>query len=263
MIQVVEDLSGILSIPDNFNPTVIPYDPNKPQPQITPSCSTNPQTTELCAVLGLTDIYAQTAQNDDRLRTVEGRAEIRGEVDRDDDDNDDIDNDDVDDRQSVGSAEEPSEYPSDISGLSNSMNPDEITIECEWDQNEEEQDEKEAVVKTSAVKEEQLSCTSVGNINCQSRMVLPNPKHGNSPSNLAYPMNLMPLVHSTPSLVLCETSADSEGYCEDDEDATVLRNLKRTSDDTRVPDSRGTTPRIKRRNQCIYSTMDDDDETEN
>lgn len=259
MMQVVEDLSGILSIPDNFNPTVTPYDPNKPQPQITPSCSTNPQTTELCAMLGLKDIYAQTAQNDDRLRTVEGRAEIR-EVDRDDDDedNDDIDNDDVDDRQSVGSAEEPSEYPSDISGLSNSMNPDEITIECEWDQNEEEEDEKEAVVKTSAVKEEQLSPTPVDSINC--RMVLPNPKHDNSPSNLAYPLNLMPLVHSTPSLVLCETPADREGHCEDDEDATVLRNLKRASDETRVSDSRGTTPRIKRRNQCIYATMDDESE---
>lgn len=260
MMQVVEDLSGILSIPDNFNPTVTPYDPNKPQPQITPSCSTNPQTTELCAMLGLKDIYAQTAQNDNRLRTVEVRAEIR-EVDRDDDDedNNDINNDDVDDRQSVGSAEEPSEYPSDISGLSNSMNPDEITIECEWDQNEGEQDEKEAVVNTSAVKIEQLSRTPVGSINCQSRMVLPHPKHDNSPSNLAYPLNLMPLVHSTPSLVLCETPADSEGHCEDDEDATVLRNLKRASDETRVSDSRGTTPRIKRRNQCIYATMDDDE----
>ncbi|KAK6309996.1 hypothetical protein J4Q44_G00198770 [Coregonus suidteri] len=110
MMEAVGELGGELSIPDNFSLTVPAYDPAWPQPNAHPSYSTNPQTTKLCATLGLTDIYAQ----------VGGQMDT-GAPELEDDD--------------VQSGDEPSEYPSDTSGLSSS-NPDEITIEEEWDEEE-------------------------------------------------------------------------------------------------------------------------------
>lgn len=246
MIQVVEDLSGELAIPDNFSRTVPPYDPNKPQPHATPSCNTNPQTTELCAMLGLTDIYAQAAHGSNGSGKVQGST--GGEEEEEEEDG-----------QSVGSADEPSEYPSDTSGLSSSLNPDEITIEDEWDEEEGEQD-KEEVEGKAAVKGDELSDLPVGEIHTPSRMVLPKPKSDASPSHLSYPMNFPPPSHSTPAVARCQAAAEKEGHCEgDDEDATAVRILKRGSDETGEPGSRGTTPRIKRRNQVIYMTVEGDE----
>ncbi|TKS67880.1 Lariat debranching enzyme [Collichthys lucidus] len=251
MMQVVEDFSGELAIPDNFSRTVPPYDPSKPQPHAAPSRNTNPQTTELCATLGLTDIYAQASQGGDELGRVPGSA--GGE---EDDDND---------GQSVGSVEEPSEYPSDTSGLSSSFNPDEITIEDEW---EEEVGEKgEEVVEdrsnseAAAVKGDQCSHVPEGEIHTPTHMVLPKPKFDASPTHLCHLMNLPPPAHSTPAVARCQSEADGEGLCEgdDDDDATAVRILKRTSDESVDPGSRGTTPRIKRRNQVIYTAVEDDE----
>lgn len=234
MIQVLEDLSGSLSIPENFSPTITPYDPSKPQPHTSPSCSTNPQTTEMCAVLSLTDIYARSGQNQERLR----RLETGEEADRDDGGGDDDNN---DDGQSVGSAEEPSEYLSDISALSNSLNPDEISIESEWDQNEEDQVEV-AQPPPSAVKEEQLCQVPHP---AQSPMVLPTPKYDTSTSE--------------PAVLVSPNPVESEEPCEGEEDDSSLRNLKRASQETVAPASSGATLRIKRRNQGIYSAMEDDE----
>lgn len=231
MIQVLEDLGGSLSIPENFSATVTPYDPSKPQPHAPPSCSTNPQTTELCAVLGLTDIYAKSAQSQEQLRRPGTRGDVRDEADGDDDD---------DGRQSVGSGEEPSEYLSDISALSSSLNPDEISIECEWDQNEEDQDE-DAQVPPSAGKDERL-CKGANS--AQGPLVLPAPKYNTSTPEAAVPVSRSP--------------AESEEPCEEEEDDSPLRNLKRASQETVAPASSGATLRIKRRNQGIYTTEDDE-----
>uniref|UniRef100_A0A8C4IYX8 Debranching RNA lariats 1 n=1 Tax=Dicentrarchus labrax TaxID=13489 RepID=A0A8C4IYX8_DICLA len=233
MMEVVEDFNGELTIPDNFSQTVPPYEPNKPQPHASPSCNTNPQTTELCATLGLTDIYAQAGPGGDDLGRVQGS--IGGEEDDDED------------RHSVGSVDEPSEYPSDTSGLSSSLNPDEITIEDEWEEEEGEKGKEEVEGRSNAaVKGDELSNAPVGEFNTPSRMVLPEPKSEASPTRLSNIMNLPPPFHSTP----CEG---------DDEDATAVRMLKRTSNETQDPGSRGTTPRIKRRNQVIYTAADDDE----
>lgn len=236
MIQVLEDLSGSLSIPENFSPTITPYDPSKPQPHASPSCSTNPQTTELCAVLSLTDLYAKSGQNQERQRRLESRGDAREEADRDDDGDDD-------DGQSVGSAEEPSEYLSDISALSNSLNPDEISIEGEWDQNDEDQDE-DAQVPPSAVTEEPLCKVAHS---AQSPMVLPTPKYDAPTSEAAAPVSPNPVESKEPREE------------EEDDDDSPLRNLKRASQETVPPASSGATLRIKRRNQGIYSTMEDDE----
>ncbi|XP_040912980.1 lariat debranching enzyme [Toxotes jaculatrix] len=243
MMQVVEDLSGELTIPDNFSRTVPPYDPNKPQHHAAPSCNTNPQTTELCATLGLTDIYAQAGQGEDELGRLQGST--GGEEDDDEDGN------------SVGSVDEPSEYPTDTSGLSSSFNPDEITIEDEWEEGEEGKDEAES---KAAVEGDKLPDVPVGEVHTPSRMVLPEPKSDVSPTHLSHLMNLPPPSHSTPAAVHSLSGAEREGLCEGgDEDTSAARILKRASDETGDPGSRGTTPRIKRRNQLIYTTVEDEE----
>ncbi|KAM4731134.1 lariat debranching enzyme isoform 1-T2 [Anableps anableps] len=235
MMQVVEDLSGELGIPDNFSRTVPPYDPSNPQPGTPPSYNTNPQTTELCAKLGLTDIYSKVGQRGDDM----GRSQssIGGEEEEDAEDE---------------SVDEPSEYPTDTSRLSSSFNPDEITIEDEW----EEEEEGEEVSGTNATEKADLP----SDIHTPSRMVLPEPKSSVSPSHHSLLMNLPPPSHSTPRAPPTQSGADQEGQCDSaDEEVTAARVLKRSSDESVEAGNRGTTPRIKRRNQVIYQSMDDDE----
>lgn len=248
MMQVMEDLSGELSIPDNFSQTVPAYDPNRRQPHAVPSCNTNPQTTELCATLGLTDLYAHDALGGDELGGLKGRT---GEEKEEDDE----------DRESVGSVDEPSEYPTDISGLSNSFNPDEITIEDEWEEEEGNKEDEEGRSESKvASKGDHLSDVPAGEVHTPSRLVLPTPKSHVTPTNLSLLMNLPPPSHSTPALARSHSAAERVAYCEeDDEDASAVRILKRTSDEAEAPGSEGKIPRIKRRNQVIYTTVDDDE----
>ncbi|CAI5670710.1 unnamed protein product [Oreochromis niloticus] len=234
MMQVVEDLSGDLGIPDNFSLTVPSYNPNKPHPQATPSYNTNPQTTELCAKLGLTDIYAQVGRGEDEVARVQGST---GGEDDDDEDED-----------SLGSTDEPSEYPTDTSGLSGSFNPDEITIEDEWEEEE----------LKAEVKGDELFDAKAGEIHTPSRMVLPEPKCGVSPPPLPDLMNLPPPSHSTPAHAQFGADRAAQGSG-DDEDVTAARILKRTSIESGDAGSRGPTPRIKRRNQVIYTAAEDDE----
>ncbi|KAM6934885.1 lariat debranching enzyme [Xenentodon cancila] len=226
LMQVVEDLSGDLGIPNNFSQTVPSFDPSNPQPHAAPSCNTNPQTTELCAKLGLTDIYAHAGQGGGELS---GAQNTRGE--------------DIDEDVSVGSADEPSEYPSDTSGLSSSFNPDEITIEDEWEEEEGESKVPEGVDKAAK-------------IHTPGHMVLPEPRCHVTPTQLSQFMNLPPASHSTPRSALAQSTAECEGG---DEDLTAARVLKRTSNESGEPGSKGPTPRIKRRNQVIYAAVEDDE----
>ncbi|KAK9537314.1 hypothetical protein VZT92_004943 [Zoarces viviparus] len=235
MMQVVKDLGGDLAVPDNFSRTVQPYDPNKPQPHATPSCSTNPQTTELCATLGLTDLYAHVGQGGGDLSRIQ-----RSTGEGDDDD-----------------GGESAEYPTDTSGLSSSYNPDEITIEDEWE--EEEGEEEGGCNPPSAVTGENLSDVPVGGVHPPGRLVLPVPKSETSPTDLSHLMNLPPPSHSTPAVAPACSGAEREEHCEDDDDE-ACRTLKRTSDEAEAPGSKGPTPRIKRRNQVIYTAVEDDDD---
>ncbi|XP_068590211.1 lariat debranching enzyme [Cebidichthys violaceus] len=248
MMQVVKDLGGELAIPENFSRTVRPYDPDKPQPHATPSCNTNPQTTELCATLGLTDLYAHVGHGGGDLSRIQGSAGGGG---------------DGDDGES---ADEPSEYPTDTSGLSSSYNPDEITIEDEWEEEEGKEEEEEGGCDPpSAVKGGNSSDLPVGEVQTPGRMVLPAPKSDTSPADPSHPMNLPPPSHSTPAVDRCCSGAEQEEHCEEEEEeeeeeASAGRTLKRTSDEAEAPGSKGTTPRIKRRNQVIYTAVEDDDD---
>lgn len=100
----------------------------------------------------------------------------------------------------------------------------------------------------------------VGGVHTPSRMFLPPPKSDASPSPLFHLMNLPPPAHSTPAVARSHSAAGREEHCEDDEeDAPAVRTLKRTSDETKPPGSEGPTPRIKRRNQVIYTAVEDDE----
>ncbi|KAM4626141.1 lariat debranching enzyme isoform 1-T2 [Discoglossus pictus] len=105
---VLNDIGQDLAIPCNFSVTTPCYDPNKPQYNRSATHIINPQTTEFCARLGLVDLNAKIRQQED-----------------DGGDYDIAENDD----SSTGSAEDHSEYSTDTSILSSSINPDEITLE--------------------------------------------------------------------------------------------------------------------------------------
>ncbi|XP_075402984.1 lariat debranching enzyme [Tenrec ecaudatus] len=121
MKEVLEKLNHDLRVPCNFSVTVPCYDPGKPQNQMRLVHTINPQTTEFCAQLGITDINA-------RLQKANEEPHLRAESEE------------QEDVESSDSGE-PSEYNTDTSALS-SINPDEIMLG--------EEDEEEEASMTSA-----------------------------------------------------------------------------------------------------------------
>lgn len=246
MIEIVSALNGELSIPENFSPTVSAYDPSRPQPHAPPVYCTNPQTTELCATLGLLDIYALAGQS--TQNSTSWREEGANDLEEDED------------NQSSGSVDEPSEYPTDTSMLSNSYNPDEITIEDEWEEEEGEEEKDagevknpgtDAVVPEAPVGVQDSDRDGSPQREAMGRLILPPPRvesEIDEPSDL--PLGLPP-----PSTQFSQTSSEEEGA------TPPARVPKRPSGDTKgMFNPAGNTPRIKRRNQTIYAAADDDDE---
>lgn len=246
MMEIVSALNGELSIPENFSPTVPAYDPTHPQPHIPPAYCTNPQTTELCATLGLIDIYVlagQIAHN-----TTSWREE--GANEEEDEDN-----------RSSGSMDEPSEYPTDTSMLSNSYNPDEITIEDEWEEEEEEEEGKDGgelkKPETDAVVPEAPAGVqaSDGDISPQREsagmLVLPPPRMA---AEMHEPSDLLPLP-STPFLNRFSQPSSEEEWA-----TPAARVPKRPSGEIKGTfNPTSNTPKIKRRNQTIYTAADDEE----
>ncbi|KAI1885312.1 hypothetical protein AGOR_G00218850 [Albula goreensis] len=189
MLEVVGDLGGELRIPENFSHTVPAYDPNRPQHHLAPAYATNPQTTELCATLGLTDIYARAGQGKGSGEEGAGQGGLEEDEEEEEEEN-----------RSTGSVEETSEYPTDTSGLSSSYNPDEITIEDEW---EEEVEETEghggnkgaagaSLSPDAVVPEGEGDADSPPRDLATSRMVLPPPR-------LPLPLTCLPLPTPPPA----------------------------------------------------------------
>ncbi|XP_021790519.1 lariat debranching enzyme isoform X3 [Papio anubis] len=119
MKEVLEKLNHDLKVPCNFSVTAACYDPSKPQTQMQLIHRINPQTTEFCAQLGITDINV-------RLQKSKEEHHVCGEYEE------------QDDVESNDSGEDRSEYNTDTSALS-SINPDEIMLD------EEEEDEDSIV----------------------------------------------------------------------------------------------------------------------
>ncbi|KAK3543524.1 hypothetical protein QTP70_023216 [Hemibagrus guttatus] len=241
MMETVSALNGELSIPENFSPTVPAYDPSRPQPHTPPAYCTNPQTTELCATLGLIDIYALAGQSTQNWKE-------EGANDEEEDE----------DNRSSGSVDEPSEYPSDTSMLINSYNPDEITIEDEWEEEEEEVEKDggevkktgtDAVVPEAPAGAQDSDRDSSPRREAMGRLVLPPPRTAETDE----PSDLPPT--STPfSGCFSQMSSEEEGSM------PPARVPKRPSGETKGSfNPIGNTPKIKRRNQTIYATADDEE----
>ncbi|MGH0162863.1 UNVERIFIED_CONTAM: hypothetical protein FKN15_064646 [Acipenser sinensis] len=228
--EVQSDLGGDLCVPENFSATAPHYDPNNPQLQREPTYAVNPQTTELCACLGLTDPNAC-------------RTEGVGWEEEEQEDN-----------LSTGSAEEPSEYPTDTSGLSSSVNPDEITIEEEW---EEEGGEEAAIQSPPA------------------RLVLPSPSRTSSSDENRPPFSLSaslpePMGVSSSEEFANEEPARHEGAGLTDGiegnssppsgESSAARPPKRISGENAATGEG--TKKIKRRNQTIYTAQGEEEEEE-
>ncbi|XP_029968182.1 lariat debranching enzyme isoform X2 [Salarias fasciatus] len=242
MMEVVEDLSGELSVPENFSRTVPAFNPDRPLPHSAPSRGANAQTTELCAKVGLTDLYGRAGEQAGAGRGQEGEEQEE--------------------------EDELSEYPTDTSGQSCSFNPDEIAIEDEWEEEEEEEEAGEGEGGGTA------------EIHTPGCLLLPEPKSDVTPVRLPL-MNLPAPSHSTPAPLEAEPEpelleaepepleaepepleAEPAASAQDDEDGAAARILKRSSGESAEPGSTSTTPRIKRRNQLIYAAADEDEEDE-
>ncbi|XP_078084916.1 lariat debranching enzyme [Mustelus asterias] len=112
--ELLEEQGHNLHVPSNFSQTVPTYDPAHPQRSREAVHVINPQTTEFCATFSLIDLNAKVKQMEN-----EGFMEGEEEIEMDSADN----------------PEEPSDYTTDTSGLSSSINPDEITLEDDDDDN--------------------------------------------------------------------------------------------------------------------------------
>ncbi|KAM4025271.1 lariat debranching enzyme [Anomaloglossus baeobatrachus] len=203
--EVLNDLNNDLSIPNNFRVTLPSYNPNNPQRQRVASHVVNPQTTEFCAQFGLIDINAKVCLRDDG-----------GEFDAAQDNDD-----------SSGSVEDPSEYSTDTSILSSSINPDEITLE------EDEEDLSLQSVEPSPEYTPDLS-ESFSNVR-------------DLPDSMA--LSSDDAMDSTNDEMERSESSQTEG-----EGKTPERQLKRLSDENEQGNVR-----IKRRNQAIYTAKDEDE----
>ncbi|CAM5164947.1 unnamed protein product [Natator depressus] len=210
--EILEELSHNLKIPCNFSVTAACYDPNKPQKNMEPVHIINPQTTEFCAQFGLTDI-------NDRIQQVKEERSVRGEYEEEEEEMD-----------STESAEEPSEYYTDNSGLSLSINPDEIMLDEEGGD------------------EDQSICS-----------VDPSPDHPPDFSASFSDTRIMPdsmMVSSDDAMDSTNEDLEKSGMSEQTEEKSLNeRALKRIG---KNENGNSAMKKIKRRNQAIYATEDED-----
>ncbi|CAI5781369.1 lariat debranching enzyme [Podarcis lilfordi] len=210
---VLEEANHDLKVPHNFSTTVPCYNSNKSQEHREPVHQINPQTTEFCARFGLLDINGRIQQ----LREKHG-----------DDEDDDEEEEEVD---STGSAEEPSDYNTDVSGLSSSINPDEIILDEDSDDEEE---PGSCPVDSSANHPSDVS-TTFSDIRV-------------TPGSMAVSPN------DTVESDELEKSSERNQPEEVIPSETALKRLSDTSEE-----GKGGPKKIKRRNQAIYASKDEDE----
>lgn len=219
MNEVLEKLNHDLKVPCNFSVTAACYDPSKPQTQMQLVHRINPQTTEFCAKLGITDINVS-------LQKAKEEHHLCGEYEE------------QDEGESNDSGEDPSEYNTDTSALS-FVNPDEIMLD------EEEEDEDSFVsahsdINTASVEpsSDQVSDFSASFSDVR---ILPGSMFVSSDDTLSSPIGR-------------EGKPGEAVELGDGKDLTEMP-VKRMSDE-HEPEQRR---KIKRRNQAIYAAVDDDD----
>ncbi|XP_053124807.1 lariat debranching enzyme [Hemicordylus capensis] len=216
---VLEEANNDLQIPQNFSATVACYDTDKAQQRTGPVHRINPQTTEFCARFGLMDINDRIQQFREESREHKGTEEEEEEEEED----------------STGSAEEPSDYSIDVSGMSASINPDEIILDEDSDE------------------EDPDTCS-----------VDPSPDHPSDTSTTSSDVRIMPdSVTVSPSdavdIANDEPEKSSDGN-QTEEQSPDEKPMKRISGENEEGSSG--TKKIKRRNQAIYASKDEDEDVE-
>uniref|UniRef100_A0A8C7A8V7 Debranching RNA lariats 1 n=1 Tax=Nothoprocta perdicaria TaxID=30464 RepID=A0A8C7A8V7_NOTPE len=210
--EVLEELNHNLKIPSNFMLTAACYDPSKPQKHRQPVHTINPQTTEFCAQFGLTDM-------NHRIQQGKEEGSVRAEYEEEEEE----------EMDSAGSAEEPSEYNTDHSGLS-SINPDEIMLDEEGG-------------------DEDLSTCSVD----------PSPDHPPDFSTSFSDIRIMPdsmVVSSDDAMDSNNEDLEKSGASKQLEEKSLNeRSLKRVGCNE---NGNSGMKKIKRRNQAIYAAEDED-----
>lgn len=221
MNEVLETLNHDLKVPFNFSVTAACHDPSKPQTQVQLVHRINPQTTEFCAKLGITDINVS-------LQKAKEEHHLCGEYE------------DQEEGGSNDSGEEPSEYNTDTSALS-STNPDEIVLE-----EEEEEEEEDSFVSAHS----DLNTTSLE----------PSSDLASDFSASFSDVRILPGSMFVSSDDTSGSPGSGEGKpgeaVESGEGKDLTRAPGKRLSDESVPEQR---KKIKRRNQAIYAAEDDDD----
>lgn len=130
--SLAADFGGVFKVPDNFEATVTPYNPQTPRRQIpAPQININPQTTLICAMLGATDPFAIFSGRQPFSGALADVGGALGAVADDADTNDSLDVDDrdegiLDDSDFINSTLESS---SSFAAANSTFNPDEISLD--------------------------------------------------------------------------------------------------------------------------------------
>lgn len=131
--SLAADFGDVYKIPDNFETTVTPYNPQLPQRQApAPQMHINPQTTLMCEMLGVTDPFAIFSGRQPFSGAQLGDVgAVHGAAVDDADTNDSLDVDDrdegiLDDSDFINSTLESS---SSFAAVNSTFNPDEISLD--------------------------------------------------------------------------------------------------------------------------------------
>ncbi|XP_043854111.1 LOW QUALITY PROTEIN: lariat debranching enzyme [Dromiciops gliroides] len=217
MKEVLEEMNHDLKVPCNFSVTALCYDPSKPQKHMELVHRISPQTTDFVPQLGLTDI-------NNRIQQGTEESSLRGDYDEVD---------------SNGSGEEPSEYNTDNSVLSSSINPDEIMLD---------EDGRVKIVITGVH----------GDISTPS--VEPSSDHHPPDFSTSFSdIRILPdsMVVSSDDTMNSTNELEKSSENQESEEGKNLpeKSFKRLSDET--GNGNHLQKKIKRRNQAIYSAEDD------
>lgn len=201
---VLEEANNDLRVPQNFS--AASSNGNTSQQRKAPVHRINPQTTEFCARFGLVDINDRIQQVREELLAQRGDKEEEEAAEEE---------------EEIDSTEEASDYNTDVSGLTTSINPDEIILDDD----------------ASGEEDQQSDATST----CSDLRKLP--------SSMNVSEDGLDATSTDPG----QLSSGSQ----EEEQNTSDKPLKRTGVENE--EEKGGKKKIKRRNQAIYASQEEED----